>query len=221
MRDRTNRRSRRRFFQSSAAGVLLANTQPLTSASREPGTSIYGELGVRTLINGRGVATFYSGTLMPPEVHQAMARASDHFVEIAELQRAVGARLARFAGTEAALVCSGSAACISQATAGCIAGTDAEKIGRLPDTAGMRNEVIITQRSVWDRSIALVGAQVVLVHSLQELEAAINPDTAMIEMEYGDERANPEDCGRHRGSQENMECRSCWMPPWRAPRSSG
>ena len=51
--------------------------------------------------NGRGVAAFYSGSLMPPEVHRAMERASEQFVEIVELQRAVGGRLAHFAGTEA------------------------------------------------------------------------------------------------------------------------
>lgn len=132
--------------------------------------NIYAELGVRTLINGRGVATFYSGTLMPPEVKQAMERASEHYIEIVALQKAVGARLAHYAGTEAGMVCSGSAACIAQATAGCVAGTDPDKISRLPDTDGMKNEVIITQRSVWDRSIALAGAKLVVVESRQELQ---------------------------------------------------
>ena len=65
---------------------------------------------------------------------------NDRLLEIIELQKAVGARLAHFAGTEAALVSSGSAACIAQATAGCIAGTDPDKISRLPDTTGMKNE---------------------------------------------------------------------------------
>ncbi len=188
MRNSNNRRTRRRFLQSAAAGSLAAGARPSASADDSRSTSVYAELGVRTVINGRGVATFYSGTLMPPEVHQAMARASEHFVEIVELQKAVGARLARFAGTEAAMVCSGSAACISQATAGCIAGTDPDKIARLPDTTGMRNEVIITQRSIWDRSIALAGAKLVLVQNLRELENAITPNTVMIEMEYCDER---------------------------------
>ena len=187
MRNSNNRRTRRRFLQSAAA-VPGCWRNTLSPADDARSTSIYAELGVRTVINGRGVATFYSGTLMPPEVHQAMARASEHFVEIIELQKAVGARLARFAGTEAAIVCSGSAACISQATAGCIAGTDPDKIARLPDTTGMRNEVIITQRSIWDRSIALAGAKLVLVQNLRELENAITPNTVMIEMEYGDER---------------------------------
>src|SRR4051795_7803635 len=112
MRNSNNRRTRRRFLQSAAAGSLAAGARPSASADDSRSASVYAELGVRTVINGRGVATFYSGTLMPPEVHQAMARASEHFVEIVELQKAVGARLSRFAGTEAAIVCSGSAACI-------------------------------------------------------------------------------------------------------------
>ena len=180
------RGSRRRFLQSAAlaAPQAIAGTK-----AKAPADNIYAELGLRTVINGRGVATFYSGTLMPPEVHRAMQRASEHFVEIVELQKAVGARLAAFAGTEAAMVCSGSAACISQATAGCIAGTDLDKIARLPDTTGMKNEVIVTQRSIWDRSIALAGAKLVLVQNRKELEAAFNANTAMVEIEYGDERA--------------------------------
>ncbi|HWB96950.1 MAG TPA: twin-arginine translocation signal domain-containing protein, partial [Bryobacteraceae bacterium] len=191
MKSTDRRGSRRKFLRNAAVGSLLGGTGavPALAAgkSKAAGESIYAELGVRTLINGRGIATFYSGSLMPPEVHRAMERASEHFVEIVELQKAVGARIAKFAGTEAALVCSGSAACIAQATAGCLAGTDPDKIARLPDTEGMKNEVILTQRSVWDRSIALPGARLVVVHSLADLEAAINDKTAMMEMEYGDD----------------------------------
>ena len=176
--------NRRRLLKVGAASYFAGG-----AAKAKPAGSIYAELGVKTLINGRGVATFYSGTLMPPEVHQAMERASEHFVEIIELQKAVGSRLAKFAGTESAMVTSGSAACIAQATAGCMAGTDPDKISRLPDTTGMKNEVIVTQHSVWDRSIALTGASLVVVGNIRELEAAISEKTAMIEIEYGDERA--------------------------------
>ena len=177
------RYNRRRLWQIGAGAYLAKGAAKARPAS----SSIYAELGVRTLINGRGVATFYSGTLMPPEVHRAMERASEHFVEIIELQKAVGARLAQYAGTEAALVSSGSAACIAQATAGCMAGTDPDRVSRLPDTTGMKNEVIITQRSAWDRSIALAGARLVVVSNVREMETAINERTAMIEMEYGEE----------------------------------
>lgn len=171
------------------AGIApLAGEFGLASSARaaKRGPSIYEELGVPTLINGQGVVTFYSCTLMPPEVHRAMEQASEHYVEIVALQRAVGARIAKYAGAEAAMVCSGSAACIAQATAGCIAGTDPDKIYRLPDTEGMKNEVIITHRSPWDRGIALTGAKLVIVNSLAELESAINEKTAMMEYTYGE-----------------------------------
>lgn len=178
--------TRRRFLQIATALGLAPAAEPASQKIVAPAGSIYDELGVRTLINGQGVVTFYSCTLMPPEVHRAMERASEHYVEIVELQRAVGARLAKFVDAEAAMVCSGSAACIAQATAGCMAGTNPEKIYRLPDTEGMKNEVIITHRSPWDRGIALTGAKLVIVQSLQELEAAINEKTAMMEYTYGE-----------------------------------
>jgi uncharacterized pyridoxal phosphate-dependent enzyme len=181
--------SRRWFLQGAGISPLLSGfTGRLGAAARKTGTgnqSIYAELGVRTLIDGRGVATFYSGTLMAPEVKRAMERASEHFVEIVELQRAVGARLAAYAGTESAIVCSGSAACIAQATAGCMAGADPAKILQLPDTTGMKHEVIVTRRTVWDRGIRMAGGKPVVVGSLAELEAAINDKTAMVEYEYG------------------------------------
>lgn len=192
MKTRKSAWSRRRLLQSAALSSLLggagAAAEAKSAAHKATKTtpSIYEELGVRTLINGQGVVTFYSCTLMPPEVHRAMERASQHYVEIVELQRAVGARLAKFAGAEAAMVCSGSAACIAQATAACIAGMDPDKIYRLPDTEGMKNEVILTHRSPWDRGIALCGAKLVIVSSMDELESAFNERTAMMEYTYGE-----------------------------------
>ena len=68
--------SRRSFLQMVGAGSCLAGAGiPEAAVGSAEGSSvenIYAELGVRTLINGRGVATFYSGILMPPEVRQAM-----------------------------------------------------------------------------------------------------------------------------------------------------
>ncbi len=182
--------SRRLFLQGAGMSSFLSGfAGKLGAATKKTGTatqSIYAELGVRTLINGRGIATFYSSSLMPPEVHRAMERASEHFVEIVELQRAVGARLAGYAGVEAALVCSGSAACIAQGTAGCMAGVDPHKILLLPETTDMKNEVIVTRRTVWDRGIRMTGGKLVVVKSLAELQQAINGKTAMMEYQYGD-----------------------------------
>ena len=50
--------------------------------------TVYGELGVRTLINAKGPATRLSGGIMRPEVAEAMADASQACVDIADLQAA-------------------------------------------------------------------------------------------------------------------------------------
>ena len=52
--------------------------------------NIYQSLGVRPIINATGTFTRLGGSLMPPEVVQAMSEASRHFVCLEELQHAAG-----------------------------------------------------------------------------------------------------------------------------------
>jgi len=79
MKTRKSEWSRRRLLQTAGIGSILGGAG-IPAAAKSVGhkttaPSIYDELGVRTLINGQGVVTFYSCTLMPPEVHRAMERA--------------------------------------------------------------------------------------------------------------------------------------------------
>jgi L-seryl-tRNA(Ser) seleniumtransferase len=84
-------------------------------------------------------------------------------------------------------VTSGCAAALCQVTAACVAGADPERIARLPDTAGMKDEVVVpaSHRHAYDRAIRMVGVRLVEVGSLGELEAAIGPRTAMLAL-FGD-----------------------------------
>ena len=82
--------------------------------------NIYTRLGVKTLINAQGTVTVVGGSLMPPEVVQAMAEAADWFVSIPELQEKVGARIAGLMGVPAAMVTAGAASSITVATAACM-----------------------------------------------------------------------------------------------------
>ncbi len=122
-----------------------------------------------------------SGSLALPEVRQAMDYAARHFVDIFELQRAVGRRLAELSGAESGMVTSGAAAAMATAAAACMAGADHEKIWRLPDTSGMKDQVIMLGgRIPFDSALRVTGAKLVVVRELEELEAAIGDDTAMI-----------------------------------------
>jgi len=143
--------------------------------------NIYTKIGVRPFINARGTWTYLSASLELPEVRAAQEEAARHFVDIFELQRAAGRRLAELSGAESGMVTSGAAGAIASATAGCMAGTDPAKIWQLPDTTGLKNEVIMFGgRSAFDSAVRLAGGKLVVVRTHEELQSAIGPQSAMI-----------------------------------------
>lgn len=149
--------------------------------------SIYEEIGVRTIINGRGATTAVGGTLMHPDVLAAMADAARGFVVLDELNERVGERIAELTGMPAGYVTCGSAAAMVLAAAACIAGTDSERIRRLPDSEGMPNEIIIhrAHRINYDQMLRVGGGRLVEIGTPdktepEELERAINPQTAAV-----------------------------------------
>jgi uncharacterized pyridoxal phosphate-dependent enzyme len=143
--------------------------------------NIYSRIGVRPFINARGTWTYLSGSLELPEVRAAKAQAAMHFVDVIELQRAVGKRLAELSGAESGMITSGAAGAMAAATAACIAGADPARIWQLPDITGLKHEVIMLGgRSAFDSAIRLVGGKLVLMRGQEDFEKAINEKTAMI-----------------------------------------
>ena len=67
-------------------------------------------LGVARRINVAGTLTRLGGSLMEPEVLQAMAQAASASVDIAEMQSAASQVIARATGAQAGIVTSGAAA---------------------------------------------------------------------------------------------------------------
>jgi len=147
----------------------------------------YESIGVRPLINCKGTYTIISGSLMLPEVRAAMAEASTQYVDLEELMAAAGQRISEVMQCEWGLITNGCAAALCAVTAGIVAGMDREKVRQLPDTTGMKNEVIVqpTHRFVYDHAIRMVGVKMVEVETLAELEAAISERTAMMAI-FGD-----------------------------------
>jgi L-seryl-tRNA(Ser) seleniumtransferase len=142
------------------------------------------ELDVRPVINAAATLTALGGSLMPPPVRAAMEAGSRHFIDLHELQRKVGARIAEMTHNEAAYVSSGAAAGIALAVAATMTGTDQASIDSLPGVSGFaKNEIVIqrVQRNGYDFSARMTGATMVEVESAEEaLEAAITDRTAAI-----------------------------------------
>ncbi|MFL5757095.1 MAG: hypothetical protein ACJ77N_12445, partial [Chloroflexota bacterium] len=64
--------------------------------------AIYRRLGVEPIVNGRSTFTILGGALMPPVVLEAMRQAAESFVDLVELEAAVGRRIAELTHNEAA-----------------------------------------------------------------------------------------------------------------------
>src|SRR6202451_2513876 len=93
--------NRRSFVKLLAAAPLLSQiavrglyAQAATAIGKDPRQNVYTRLGVKTVINCRGTWTYLSGSLEFPEVTAAERQASEYFVNMFELQRAAGRKLA-------------------------------------------------------------------------------------------------------------------------------
>ncbi len=190
--------SRRSFMKLLAAAPLLATisarsasaavSKAVTSTVKRSFTNnIYTRLGVQPVINGLGTYTYIGGSLQLPESRKAYEEASHYFVDMFELQDAAGVHLAKISGAEDGMITDGAAAAISAATAACIAGSDPNNIMKLPDTTGMKNEVVMMGgRSAFDDGISLCGAKLVVAHTVEDLPTALTPQTAMVYTDWQD-----------------------------------
>ena len=119
---------------------------------------------------------------MPPEVVAAWSAAAQHFVEIADLHDKVGARIAKLVGVESALITTGAAGAMLLGTAAAVTRGDRDRIKRLPDTAGMKNEVLIqkTHHTCYDNQLTDVGVKLIDVETPADVQRAVNERTALM-----------------------------------------
>ena len=154
--------------------------------------AIYEELGIRPIINAAATLTRLGGSRMAPEVLAAMNEAAESFVHIDHLQRAAGEYIAEVTGAEAGYVVNGAAAGLTLGAAACMVGLDVGKMDSLPDTTGMKNEIVVQKghRNFYDHAIRAAGATFVEVGYLGypgaggtyawQIDEAINDRTAAV-----------------------------------------
>ena len=147
-----------------------------------PKNPIYEALGVRPFINAAGTYTALSASLMPAEVVDAMSRGITSLCRNSGIAGSSGEKDCFSHRMRSGLVTSGCAQSLTLATAACVCGTDQEKIHRVPDTSGMKNEVIFqrSHRFGYDHAIRNVGVKIIEVETCRELESAISEKTALL-----------------------------------------
>jgi len=147
------------------------------------------DLGLRPIINVSGTMTSLGASIVVPEAVATVSAILPQFVEIGDLQKKASRTIARLCGAEAGFVTASCSAAITLAVAGAMTGCDLAAVERLPNTDGLKNEVLImTGHMVGygapvEQGIRLSGAKVVPVgqatsaHGYQ-LNGAINERTA-------------------------------------------
>lgn len=149
--------------------------------------SVYEELGVQPIIHAGGTRTSFGGSRVRPEVLQAMVEASESFVNILELNRSIGNYIAKITKAEAGMVTSGAASGVVLSIAACMTGTDIAKVRHLPDSTGMKNEMVIQKvhRGHYSHMYTFAGARFVEIGDMvdclaEEMEAAFTEKTAAV-----------------------------------------
>ncbi len=156
---------------------------------------IYNKLGVTPIINAAGTLTRLGGTVMLPEVREAMAEAGRRIVPIDQLQAAASAAISNVCGSEAGYIVSGAAAGLTLAAAAAMVRLDIAKMDQLPSPTDVPDEIIISRahRNSYDHAYRAAGAKLVEVGvsdrytgagvrdtEVWEIEAAISKNTAAI-----------------------------------------
>ena len=186
-----NTETRRGFFNWTrrafgAAGLLgstkvFAGTDAQHSVHAE-GEDYYDKLGVTKIINAAGTYTMFTGSLMPPAVQAAVARAAKHPVRLEEIQKKAGEYIAKKLKCEGALVSAGAASALTLGTAACMTVGNRKSPDWLPtDVSGLKNEVIVqkTHRYGYDHALKNCGVRFVEVETLDDYERAFTERTVM------------------------------------------
>ncbi|MEP7251697.1 MAG: aminotransferase class V-fold PLP-dependent enzyme [Ginsengibacter sp.] len=162
-------------------GGALIPSKSVFAGPRASKRDLFKELGVTPVINAGVTMTFLSGSLMMPEVLDAINSTAHDFANMYDLQDKVGAKMAEMLQCEGAMVTSGAACALLLGTAACISGTDQAKIKIMPNFPDPRPEVIMQKghRYLFDQAITTTGAKIIEIETPAEMEQAFNSNTVM------------------------------------------
>lgn len=129
--------------------------------------AIHERFGVTPVINASGTMTVIGASRVVPEAVEAVRDILGEFVDIAELQACASRVIAAATGAEAGFVTSSSASAIALGVAAAMTGADPAAIERLPDTSGLRDEVVVQAGHLVnfgapiEQMVRLAGAKVI------------------------------------------------------------
>ena len=165
-------------------GITGASLNNEVNAKSSVKQNLFKELGIRTFINAAGTYTFMTGSLMRPEVIEAIQSTANEFCLLDEVQDKVGEKIAALVRSESAVVTAGCFSAMTLGLAGVLTGMDPKKVEQLPhiEGTGMKSEVIIQKghNVGYSQALTNTGCKIVFIETIQDLENAINSKTALL-----------------------------------------
>jgi L-seryl-tRNA(Ser) seleniumtransferase len=181
-----------RLYNSASFDALAISKEGKTRMTGPAWPEVYRKLGVAPLINAQSWVTALGGSIMRPEVLRAMDEAAGAYVDMMQLNRAAGEVVARSCGAEQGLVTAGCSAAQVLMVAACMTGQSESNVEQLPDTTGMKDEVVLFkgQRNRYDKAFVTAGSTLVEYGSAnsaiaEQLDEAINDNTACVAFVIG------------------------------------
>ena len=166
--------------------------------NQEHWNNIYEMVSAKPIINAIGSVTMLGGSTPIPEVKRAMDLADSSYIPLIELEEKAGEFLSDFIGVPAAYITSGAGSALTLATAAIMAGDDDKLIEQLPNTDGMKNEILIQKkhRYWYDRCLEAAGAKLIefgseIKTTEKDLEEAINAKTAGVHFTMNEQNTDP------------------------------
>ncbi len=172
----------------SSPGLPLVDGHTIVPITKGLGSTgnIWEEIGVTPVVNSGGTVTVIGGSVMKPEVLEAIRMGNEHFCSLDDLELKAGRWMAtkcKAPDGYTGLVTGGAAAAILVGYAGMLTEDYQERLTSIPNLRYFpKNEVIIqaTHRYPFDHQIRQTGVKLVVVRGRDEMIAAINPRTLAI-----------------------------------------
>ena len=114
--------------------------------------SFFEEYGIRKFINAHDTYTVYGGSRMADNTLQAMREIAKHFVDMEQLQRKLGEKIAKMTHNEGAYITNGAAGALLLSASVCMVRGNMYHYHQLPNTDNVKNEIIVlrAQRNAYD-----------------------------------------------------------------------
>jgi len=152
---------------------------------------LYERYRLTRIVNACGKVTKLAGAIVLPEIREVVNEAMGNFFDLEELQTRSGEVIAKATGAEWGCVTACTAAGITLGVAATMTGKSLGKIAQLPDTVGMKNEVVVQKGHLVNfgapvaQAVRLAGANVVEVGTINGasealIDHAITENTAAV-----------------------------------------